>query len=561
MPIIQLRAVNRLTMKQFIYFVLLLIFSFVTSADDWSYTVRPGDNLWKITDRFLLDQSYRNRLQEYNGIPNGDDIRPGQLLNIPVPWLKVKPASATLIEIIGTVEIRRADGTTVDSPSPGDSLNAADSIITGANSSAIVEFADGSRILLDPETTVILNTISSFDQNGMIDTSFRLRGGRVESRVIPGRTPETRFRVLTPPAIAAVKGTDFNVAYQADARKTLAEVSTGLVGMNAAGVEVEVPAGFGSATNQGEVPGIPVKRLSNVDLSGLQDRVASDTVKFSWSAISGSAYYAVKLLEAQSGEFVSTQKTEKPEIQFASLALNSYTMHIRAVDDIGLRSDVATHAFEKIPLPSAPILINPADSSDHIAPEIVFSWESGSDDGKFNYQLTTVGDFASLLIDNKEIQQTSFKPTSPLGPGKYYWRVSLSDNDGNTSDWSDIYTFVLYEKPDTPNLVKVSLKKESLVARWEKQDHAIAYKIEISADPEFNQIVQQQRIEDTSYTLDNTPIGRLYVRVASVGNADYVSGFSDIGETEKKSFWQKYRVPIGIAVLIVFLAVFYRRIR
>ena len=554
-------ASNRFAVSRCIPLLLLSIASFFLHADDWSYTVRPGDNLWNITDKFLLDQSYRNRLQEYNNIPNGDVIRPGSLLNIPVPWLKVKPASATLIAFSGTVKIHRPDGTSTVSPSAGDKLNAADSVATSANSSAIVEFADGSRIFLDPETTVILNTISSFDQNGMIDTSFRLRGGRVESRVIPGGAPETRFRVLTPPAIAAVKGTEFNVAYQPDDKKTLAEVSIGLVGMNAVGVEVEIPAGFGSATIQGEAPGIPVKRLPTVDLSGLQDRAVSDTVTFIWPTISGTAYYDVKLLEARSGEFVSTPKTEKPEIQFTSLALNTYTMHVRAVDDIGLRSDLATHTFEIIQKPRVPLLINPPDNSDHIEPELTFNWEGDSSDGEFNFQLSTVDSFASLSIDSREIQQTSFKPPSSLKTGKYYWRVSLTDGNGNTSDWSNISIFTLHEKPGIPTLSDVSLQKESLVARWDKQNHAIAYRIEISTDSQFDQIVQQQRIEDSSYVLENAPIGQLYVRVASMGRADYVSEYSNIVEIEKKPFWKKYRVPIGIIVLIVFLALFYRRIR
>lgn len=546
--------------SRYISLVLLLIFSFFLHADDWGYTVRPGDNLWKITDKFLHDQSYRKRLQEYNNIQNGHVIRPGSFLNIPVPWLKVQPASAKLVGFTGAIEIIRADGTSAVSPSSGDRLDAADSIITGANSSAIVEFADGSRIFLDPETTVILNTISSFDQNGMIDTSFRLRGGRVESRVIPGGTPETRFRVLTPPAIAAVKGTDFNVAYQPDDKKTLAEVSTGLVGMNAAGVEVEVPAGFGSATILGEAPGKPVKRLPTVDLSGLQDRVASDTITFIWPAISGTAYYGVKLLEAQNGEFISTLETEKPEIQFTSLAVNTYTMHVRAVDDNGLRSDVVTHTFEIIPKPRVPLLINPPDHSAHIKPDLTFSWEGDSGDGEFNFQLSTIDSFESLSIDSKEIQQARFLPASSLMPGTYYWRVSLADRSGYTSDWSDIYTFTVHERPDIPKLSDVSLQKESLVARWDKQNYAIAYRIEISTDNQFNHIVQQQRTEKTSYVLENAPIGQLYVRVASIGRVAYVSEFSNIIGIEKKPFWRKYRAPILIFILIIFLAVFYRRI-
>jgi len=553
-------TLNRCTAIRCISLLLLSILSFFLHADDWSYTVRPGDNLWNITDKLLLDQSYRTRLQEYNNIQNGDVIQPGSLLSIPVPWLKVKPASATLISFSGTVEIRRADGTSDTSPDPGNQLNAADSVATSANSSAIVEFADGSRIFLDPETTVTLNTISSHDQNGMIDTSFRLRGGRVESRVIPGATPETRFRVLTPPAIAAVKGTDFNVAYEPDNKKTLAEVSTGLVGMNAAGVEVEVPAGFGSATIQGEAPGKPVKRLPGADLSGLQDRLLANQVSFIWPVVSGSAFYTVELLESQNGEFVSTHKIEKPEIQFLSLAINTYTMQVRAVDDVGLRSDVAIHEFEVVANPRAPLLNSPNGNSDHIEPEMTFSWEDNSGIGKYNFQLSTADSFVTLLVDTREIPQANYQPLSPIVPGDYYWRVSFTDSKGNTSDWSDTRRFTMYEKPGVPILNDVSFRQQALVTRWDKQSHAIAYKIVISTDSKFDQVIVQQRTEDSSYVLENAPTGQLYLRVASIGQADYVSEYSDIVVIEKKSFWEKYGALVALfCLLIIFMAVFYRR--
>ncbi len=55
-----------------------------------------------------------------------------------------------------------------------------------------------------------MDSLGSFDASGMVDTSVRLKKGRVENRVAPQK-PDSRYRIITPAAVAAVRGTEFRV--------------------------------------------------------------------------------------------------------------------------------------------------------------------------------------------------------------------------------------------------------------------------------------------------------------------------------------------------------------
>lgn len=55
----------------------------VTGGDDQPYTIKPGENLSKISERFYGSAGKYKTIAEHNGISNPDHIQAGQKINIP----------------------------------------------------------------------------------------------------------------------------------------------------------------------------------------------------------------------------------------------------------------------------------------------------------------------------------------------------------------------------------------------------------------------------------------------------------------------------------------------
>jgi nucleoid-associated protein YgaU len=54
-----------------------------TGGEAQPYTVKPGDNLSKISKLFYGNANKYNQIAQANGIPNPDVIRAGQQINVP----------------------------------------------------------------------------------------------------------------------------------------------------------------------------------------------------------------------------------------------------------------------------------------------------------------------------------------------------------------------------------------------------------------------------------------------------------------------------------------------
>ncbi|MDE2389572.1 MAG: LysM peptidoglycan-binding domain-containing protein [Betaproteobacteria bacterium] len=90
--------------------VLLMILPVSVAAEEWIYTVRPGDNLWNLTERHLKSMDYVPQLQQLNGVKNPYVIPPGTQLRIPVAWAKVQNTSARVLSVYGEAAVQRHDG-------------------------------------------------------------------------------------------------------------------------------------------------------------------------------------------------------------------------------------------------------------------------------------------------------------------------------------------------------------------------------------------------------------------------------------------------------------------
>ena len=50
-------------------FITLIILPVYAAEEEWIYTVRPGDNLWNLSERHLNGTQYVRRLQQLNRLP------------------------------------------------------------------------------------------------------------------------------------------------------------------------------------------------------------------------------------------------------------------------------------------------------------------------------------------------------------------------------------------------------------------------------------------------------------------------------------------------------------
>ena len=128
----------------------LLMFSDQAAAEEWIYTVRPGDNLWNVSERHLTSMQYVKRLQQLNRIPNVYTIPPGTKIRIPVAWSKqhTEGVTARVVNIHGTAVLKRANMPENVPVELGMQLYAGDEIKSGNDAFVTVEFSDKSRMRL-----------------------------------------------------------------------------------------------------------------------------------------------------------------------------------------------------------------------------------------------------------------------------------------------------------------------------------------------------------------------------------------------------------------------------
>ena len=66
-------------------------------ANDWIYTVRPGDKLWKLAEAYCGTHTRWSDLAAHNQLDDPTNLRAGTRLKFPLAWLTSQPAAVELI--------------------------------------------------------------------------------------------------------------------------------------------------------------------------------------------------------------------------------------------------------------------------------------------------------------------------------------------------------------------------------------------------------------------------------------------------------------------------------
>jgi len=494
--------------------VLLMILPVPVVAEEWIYTVRPGDNLWNLTERHLKSMDYVPQLQQLNKVQNPYVIPPGTQLRIPVAWSEVQNTSARVISVYGAAALQRKDQERMP-VEQGMQLLIDDEIHSGNDAFVTVEFADNSHLRMQENTRLRFDNMRIFGDYGLTDTLIDLQQGRTESTVPEKSGKATRFRIKTPSAISSVRGTDFRVGIIETQFGTSSEVLTGSVEVAGEKRNVKVPAGFGTMTAQGMPPVSPVKLLPPPDLSGTAHYYQSLPLVIKFNPLKGAHAYRAQI--AADRDF----KNLRSEFTTASLPFRDgeipdgdYWLRVRGIDGLSIEGKDAVIPFALNAYPEVPFILAPLPGGMAEPEKQQFKWAAQTDVSHYAVMISKDADFSTALYFNPEVKENSVTLSESLTPGHYFWRIfSVSAREG-AGPFSDTMAFrVPYP---APTVGEAQLDDGKMTFAWRAAEEGQSFQFQFARDKEFNEILHEESTAASQLTIAKPDSGTYYLRIKTI---------------------------------------------
>ena len=494
------------------------------NAEDWIYTVRPGDNLWNLTGEYLIDMSYRQRLRQLNKIADPLHIPPGTKLRIPVSWINKFPIIARVNSIHGQAELIDADSGKITLLTAGTIVFMGETLQTKTDSTLILEFVDGSSLLLQPESRLELSYLSIFGKTGMVDTQIHLNQGRIETQVEKKKGPASRFEISTPAGITSVRGTDYRVSAEPASSKSHTEVLEGGVSVSSADKTIVIPEGFGTISSSDKPPSQPIELLAAVNTASIPavfDRVPIQFALPSDPKIKG---YRLQIAKNQAFDaVVFDRKYTTNQIRGPELPDGDYYSHIRAIDEHGLEGKNTRHFFKINAKPEAPFLQEPKPDAGLIEETPGFIWSRQAGIQKYHFQLARDREFTDLVVDLPKLSDNYLNSGYKLELKQYFWHVACISEVEGQGPYSNVQTFKRLNPP--PQAEEPTISDTSLVLRWPADLPDVKYHFQMAKDEAFSELLVDKHLSEPTLEIERPEAGEYFIRVSTAYPDGFVGPF------------------------------------
>ncbi len=307
------------------------------------YIVRSSDNLSKFGREMLTSPRAWGEVAKYNQLKDPDVIFPGQKLDIPLRFLKSKPSTGKVISAEGDVTLQgsgmQAGATFADGAK----------IKTGANSSAVIELGDGSRVKILPNSLAEVVTNRDYamrDSSKSGSTNWfsglmRLTEGALEALASKTAKRAKELQVETPTSLVGVRGTEFRVAFDDPLGKAArTEVIEGKVRADNPAQQsgADLPMGTGAVVKPTEKEVKVVVLLPAPDLTGIPSEVLKPQGSWPMPTLAGASAYHVQVAsDEQFDKIVRDLKVAgNASADLGSLPNGNWFARVRGIDAVGL---------------------------------------------------------------------------------------------------------------------------------------------------------------------------------------------------------------------------------
>lgn len=492
--------------------------SAVAGERDFRYVVKPGDNPWNLTARYLKNIDYWPRIQTYNNIVAPTTIPPGTVLRIPVAWMRGESLAASVVDLRGDVVAEQGGARTP--LAPGMTVAPGSVIRSGADSSFKLRFPDGSETLVGANAEIQLKGVRKLRAGNAQQVELELRGGEMHNRVETARNAGGRFLIHTPSAVAAVRGTDFRTA--ATATMTRVETLSGEVGLRNPRGEVRLAAGVGSRAGLEESPEAAAPLLPAPDLRGLA-RIERLPIEEPIGAVAGASAYRTQVAPLEGfNVLLSDRNTPQPALTArGELPDGRYRIKVRAVDARGIEGMDAEAEIEIDARPEPPFVTAPTPDGVASDERVQFSWAGVPAALHYHFELASDNTFSQIVSRQDNITDAGYTLADALPPGTYFWRVAVTTPDEGRGPYSDAHRFRRLAAGPAPESAEVDSGK--LALRWRATPAATGYRVQIASQADFAQPEHEVDTTEPGIAIEAPAAGQYYVRVRHV-EADGATG-------------------------------------
>lgn len=484
------------------------------ATPEWIYTVRPGEHFAEIADALLSKDIPAIRLLQHNGIDNPAKVGSGDNLRIPLAWLQRQPNPARVNSVTGSVQlISGSDGT--KRPLTSDSLIRVGDEIRSQAGTATIELADGSVVRISPHSRLAFNRLTQYGKSGMVDTRLRLNQGEIETQVKPVIEGGSRFEIETPSAVAAVRGTMFTLRTapgMTDLRVTEGEVSFGPPGQTR-----RIPAGYSASVSTAGVGRMSIRRLPPApEINPLPQQLKQLPAQLSWTP-NGANSHRVDIFDAESGRWINSNEVSDNDFDINLLDNGRYEIHLAAIDNRGMAGMPGVMSFE-VDLQARTAALEqpePGATVNDDMPE--FRWQLRGENEVARVEIAEDKDFGNTIATSEWAPDESALPSRPLTPGQYYWRV-VTEAGGNSVATSEARSLVVNGTLPPVRIISVNYVDSQVRVFWQKVDTATDYRLQLSEEPGFNNIIKEATLSDTTAALRLIPGRRYFVRLKALSD-------------------------------------------
>ncbi len=510
-------------------------------AAEWLYTVRPGDSLWSIADRYLRSPRYWLALGRHNRLDRPDDLTPGTLLEIPIAWLRIRPAPAALEAVAGAVELR-PDGGVGRAAAVGDRLEGGETLVTAAEGSATVRLADGSELEIGPGSRVTFDRLSAYGRGGMVDTRVGLAGGRMRAAAARGTGG---LAIETPAASAAVRGTVFRVA--TDGTSATAEGLEGTVEVAARGVRRRLAAGTGTLAWANEPPAVPRPLLPPPRAAGPL-RAESVPQKVRLEPLEGADAYRLEVLGGVGGKaLLASRRSPVPELGF-DLPDGRYALRARGIDRDGIEGRDLEAELVVDARPEPPLPLRPRQGAIERQERPRFAWAAPEGATGYRFRLAPADAPEAALLE-QELAEPATTTPFPLPPGRWAWQVATLAQ-GELGPWGAPVRFERLPPSPTPEAT-AALGEDGLALRWPPLEPGRTRRVQLARDAAFAAPVEDRTTAEEELVLPWPDPGRWWLRTRIVEPDGEEGAWSppQAIDVPWRSLW-----PLAVPVLLAALA-------